>query len=181
MNGYDQLFQPMTWPDGPTIVQFESGPPPPEHLISNVNAVPVTTNGQWVVIQLAGGEWEIPGGTVEAGEPPLVALQRELLEEADAKIQSATYIGALRMESQAEKPFRPHLPHPVAYRAVYLCEVLLIGPPQIPVVGGEQVTAVKQYTLAEAMACFTSMDRGELAKLYRFAAAHHESIQSSFL
>lgn len=72
------------------------------------------------------------------------------------------YIGALRMESQAEKSFRPHLPHPVAYRTVYLC-------------------AVKQCTLAEAMACFTSMDRGELAELYRFAAAHHQSIQSSFL
>ena len=79
------------------------------------------------------------------------------------------------MESQAEKPFRPHLPHPVAYRVVYLCEVSLIGPPQIPVVDGEQITAVKQCTLAEAMACFTSMDRGELAELYRFAAAQKES------
>jgi 8-oxo-dGTP pyrophosphatase MutT (NUDIX family) len=174
MNDYALLFQPMTWPSGPTTVQFESGSPPPEHLISNVNAVPVTVDGQWVVIQLAGGDWEIPGGTVEPGEQPLAALQRELSEEAGAQIIKATYIGALRMESQAEKPFRPHLPHPVAYRAVYLCEVALVGPPQIPLADGEQVAAVKQCSLAEAMACFTSIGRGELAELYRFAAAQRQ-------
>ena len=175
MNDYNQLFQPTIWPSGPTHVQFESSAPPPDHLISNVNAVPVTTDGQWVVIQLAGGEWEIPGGTVEPDEPPLVALQRELLEEAGAQILTATYIGALRMHSQAEKPFRPHLPHPVAYRAVYLCEVTLIGPPQIPTTDGEQVTLVRQCSLAEAVECFTGIGRGELADLYRFAAAHKET------
>ena len=175
MNDYPLLFQPMIWPSGPTVVQFEIGPPPPAHLISNVNAVPVTSDGQWVVIQLASGEWEIPGGTVEPDEQPLAALQRELLEEAGAQILKATYIGALRMESQAEKPFRPHLPHPVAYRAVYLCEVALVSPPQIPLADGEQIAVVKACTLAEAMACFTSIGRGELAELYRFAAAQKES------
>ena len=64
---YPNLFKEVVWPSGPTSVQFETGDPPPEELISNINAVPTTNNGQWVVIQLDDGKWEIPGGTVEAG------------------------------------------------------------------------------------------------------------------
>lgn len=169
-NQYPALFAPVTWPNGPVRVQFEVGAPPPAHLISNVNAVPWTSEGLWVVIQLNDGTWEIPGGTVEAGETPQHALARELLEEAGARIEWAQYLGALKMHSLAEQPFRPHLPHPVAYRAVYRCRVELIGPPQIPERGGEQVASVHQLSLAEVVDRFHRMERLELADLYRYAA-----------
>ena len=172
---YPALFAPITWPDGPIHVQFEIGAPPSEHLISNVNAVPCTRAGQWIVIQLADGSWEIPGGTVEENEAPYDALVREVLEEAGARVQSAQYLGALKMHSLAEQPFRPHLPHPISYRAVYLCQVELVGPPQIPESGGEQVVAVQPLSLAEAVARFEQIERFDLADLYRYAAGQHST------
>lgn len=162
------------WPNGPTTVQFESDASPLESLISNVNAVPVTEAGKWIVVQLDNGNWEIPGGTVEPGERPLEALRRELMEEAGALLTSAEYIGAWRMHSYAEEPYRPHIPHPVAYRAVYLCAVELVSQPQVPNAGGENVVSVKKLSLEDAEACFREIGRHELAELYRFAAARHD-------
>ncbi|MBX3052023.1 MAG: NUDIX domain-containing protein [Caldilineaceae bacterium] len=166
---YPDLFKEIVWPNGPTSVQFETGEPPPEDMISNINAVPTTNERQWVVIQLDDGKWEIPGGTVEPGEKPLAALERELLEEAGARLVSAEYIGALRMHSHAERPFRPHMPHPVAYRAIYRCVVELISLPQVPEEGGEHVVLVDTVNIDEAVRRFEEIERYELAELYRFA------------
>ncbi|MEM7129987.1 MAG: NUDIX hydrolase [Chloroflexota bacterium] len=168
---YKDLFEETVWSNGPTTVQFEAGNPPDSRLISNINAVPFTSDGRWVVIRLDNGLWEIPGGTIEIGEEPLVALRRELMEEAGASLVSTRYIGAWRMHSQAEKPYRPHLPHPVTYRVVYLCEVTLESTPQLPLEGGEQVVAVEALKLEDVIACFEQIDRFDLAELYRYAVS----------
>ena len=173
---YPTLFNEVVWPDGPTSVQFTSDEPPSEDLISNINAVPVTADGRWIVIKLENGKCEIPGSTVEAGEESLFALERELMEEAGAKLRSKEYIGAWRMQSHAEKPFRSHLPHPIAYRVVYRCEVELVSAPQIPEEDGENVVEVMALSLDEAAKCFDEIERFELAELYRFAATFNSRL-----
>ncbi|BDQ05006.1 MAG: hypothetical protein KatS3mg084_0524 [Candidatus Dojkabacteria bacterium] len=42
--------------------------------------------------------WMVPGGTVEDGENPILALKRELQEEADIEIKNYKLIGFLEIE-----------------------------------------------------------------------------------
>src|SRR5215203_623778 len=113
---YPALAREADW--GFARVQFGlCGPLPPAHLISNVNLVPFV-GAACVVIHVHPGRWEMPGGTVEPGEPYIDTLRRELLEEAGACLLTFTPLGAWRCLSPAAAPFRPHMPHPEFYRLV---------------------------------------------------------------
>src|SRR5215218_4121004 len=103
---------------GPVEAVFVPGNElPPHHLVGNVNIVPFVGDDV-VVLRVAGGRPEIPGGTLEPGEDSMAALHRELREEAGADLRSWTLIGAYRCHSVAPEPYRPHLPHPDFYRVV---------------------------------------------------------------
>jgi ADP-ribose pyrophosphatase YjhB (NUDIX family) len=39
------------------------------------------------------GTWDLPGGFLEAGEPPEIGLRREVLEELGVRVSSARFIG----------------------------------------------------------------------------------------
>src|SRR4030095_6436951 len=39
------------------------------------------------------GTWDLPGGFLEAGEPPEIGLRREVLEELGVGVSSARFLG----------------------------------------------------------------------------------------
>lgn len=169
MARYPHLFREVTWPGGPIQVRFELRETlPPADLIANVNIVP-RVGEVWLLIKLADGTWEIPGGTLEPGESYLEAARRELLEEAGARLVSFQPFGAWRCYSQAAQPYRPHLPFPEFYRLVGVGTVELVQSPENPV-GGEQVAQVELVSIETAAKRFAAIGRRDLAELYQLAA-----------
>jgi 8-oxo-dGTP diphosphatase len=120
---YPYLFNEVTWSWGPTRAKFIllEAPPPPQ-TIANVNIVP-RVGDRLLVLQHEDGSWDVPGGTLEAGESYLETARRELIEEAGAKLASFSVIGAWRCQSLATEPYRSHLPHPDYYRITGLGRV----------------------------------------------------------
>jgi len=167
---YPHLFNEVIWPWGPARARFVLlVEPPPGRLIANINIVP-RAGDDWVILRLADGSWEIPGGTLEPGEIYLETARRELREEAGAELISLRVFGGWHCFSLASKPYRPHLPFPEYYRLVGLGEIELAGTPENPA-GAEQVTTVERVSLATAVVRFNSLQRYDLAELYQLAAS----------
>ena len=77
---FPELFAPGRWgPVSGTFRLIEAEPCDAD--VANVSMVPYTAAG-WVVLVLADGRPEAPGGTREPGESIEATLRRELLEEA---------------------------------------------------------------------------------------------------
>jgi 8-oxo-dGTP diphosphatase len=165
---FPNLFQINTLESAQLSCQFELRDSPPlAKLISNVSLVPFIGD-QCLVIHLQNGNREIPGGTLEPDESYLDTIHRELLEEAGARLVTFEPLGAWYCHSSAPRPYRPHLPHPEAYRMVGYGQVELVGDPQNPV-DGEQVVGVECMSIAEASQRFLLIGRPALAELYRLA------------
>ncbi len=138
-----------------------------ERLVSNVSIIPYVEE-KYVIFQIDNGMWELPGGTLEAGEVYLEALEREVMEELGAELMIYNVFGFFECESAADKPYKPHIPHPNFIRIVGYGEVKLVGKPLNPA-GGEQVIAVEIVEIDEAIARFREIGRDDIAELYRLA------------
>jgi 8-oxo-dGTP diphosphatase len=163
---YPNLFAPTHW--ATVSLQFAlCDSPPPDDLISNVNIVPLIGD-RCLVLRFASGDWEVPGGTLEPSETYFEAVQRELLEEAGARLITFNVFGAWHCHSSTTEPYRPHLPHPDFYRLAGYGQVEIVGSPSNPE-GGEQVAAVECVSLDEAVHIFSQGGRPDLAELYSLA------------
>ena len=167
---FPSLFKKRVWPWGPIIAEFETDPEPPTELISNVNMVPYVEDGNWVIIRHGGG-WGITGGTLEPGESYMEAIERELMEEAGARLISFEYLGAWHCHSQAAEPYKPHLPWPEFFRVVGFGKIEIVADPGNPE-DGEQVSEVACLPLEEACTRLSRNpdDGPDLAEVYRLAA-----------
>ena len=163
---FPELFAPGRWgPVSWTFRLIEAEPCDAD--VANVSMVPYTAAG-WVVLVLADGRPEAPGGTREPGEPTEATLRRELVEEAGARLESFQPFGVWDCVSAAEAPYRPHLPHPRFQRLAGVGRVELVSTPTIG--DGEDVVEVLTVSLEEAQGRFRAHGRGDLADLYGLAA-----------
>ncbi len=116
--------------------------PAPEEFVSRLHLVAVTTDGMIVICRSEQGGRFLPGGTREPGESLNDLARRELMEEAGALLDGEPrYFSAHVADSDRNKPYRPHLPHPRAYWAYAIADVHVVGAPTNPA-DGETVVEV---------------------------------------
>lgn len=164
---FPELFTVVHWGEVSAVFELAASMPPAQ-LIANVNCVPFVGDHA-VLVRLAGGQPELPGGTLEPGENVRTALSRELREEAGARLLSFTLIGFWRCHSRAGAPYRSHLPHPDFIRIVGYGDVDIVSAPLNPT-GGEQVDAVDVLSVAQVANVFRRWNRPDLAALYQLAS-----------
>lgn len=71
---------------------------PPRELTTQVYGVCFTEHRKIVLVTTGDGRWNLPGGRPEQGESLEAALEREVWEEARARVVRSTYIGCQQVE-----------------------------------------------------------------------------------
>ena len=162
---FPHLFQERVWPFGPTCAVFELGAEPPAELIGQVSMAPYIGD-KWLIIRYQDGCW-FPGGHLEPGETYMQTIQREMREEAGARLVSFVLFGAWRCRSLASRPHRPYVPHPVSHWVMGYGEVELVEKPE------NGVLEAVALPLEEAcQRLWHTADIGpQLVEIYRLAAA----------
>jgi 8-oxo-dGTP diphosphatase len=143
---------------------------PPDELVARIHCVAVTPDGGVIVCRSI-DEWRfLPGGTREPGETISRSVARELLEEAGARVSGDVTVFASQVaRSRNPGPYRPHLPHPLAYWAFAITTAEIVQSPTNPP-DGEQVIEVLTLPPSEAAAWLAVHDSGH-ADVVRLADA----------
>lgn len=124
--------------------------PGPDDLFARLHLVATTRQGHVIVCRSVEGWRFLPGGTREENETLVGLADRELMEEAGARMTGDLRIFAAHVaDSLCRVPYRPHLPHPRAYWGYGVTEVEVVGLPTNPH-DGERVVEVLTLPAAEA-------------------------------
>jgi 8-oxo-dGTP diphosphatase len=145
---HPSLFAPQSWGFGGIQALF-SVEPPPDELVTNVHVLGLVGD-RLVVCRDERPVWFLPGGTREAGETVAGCAERELMEEAGARLAGPLrHLGAHHVHSGLPEPRLPHHPHPEKAWLWCVADVELVGPPTLPE-GGERVVEVRLAEPGEA-------------------------------
>jgi 8-oxo-dGTP diphosphatase len=151
---YPRLFATQRWEWAGIDAKFSTTHPSAD-LVTNVHVVGFIGE-RIVVCRDARGFWFLPGGTREPAESVERCADRELLEEAGARLAGPLqWLGAHHCVSDRPAPFRSHQPHPEKAWLWATADVVLCCEPTNPA-DGEQVLEVRAVEAAEAQRLLTS-------------------------
>lgn len=98
-SGRDATSERVEWEGRVTTVSWLAPPFRPERrLTTQALGICFTADGRLVLVSSDGENWTLPGGHPEPGETLEIALERELREEACARLVSCEYIGCQRVD-----------------------------------------------------------------------------------
>lgn len=105
--------------------------------VVGIAAAAQTADGRWLLIRRADtGEWALPGGTLEWGEPLRTALVRELLEEAGVDTLDAGSLDGVYSDPDRDPRFH----------AVTVVVHVRVSEPSRPPVNPLEITDVRLFS-----------------------------------
>ena len=116
------------WGNGQLEVTFEPLAIPPRHdLVSSVFGW-VFQGNEMLLIQHRQRGWDLPGGHRKSGETFRRTLAREVWEEGGVLLDTARFIGAVRITNHGAPDPRSPYAYPVSYMACFIAEVRELCP-----------------------------------------------------
>jgi 8-oxo-dGTP diphosphatase len=104
--------------------------------VIGIAAAARTRDGRWLLIQRGDtGDWALPGGTLEWGETLRTGIEREILEEAGARVES---LGGL--SGVYSRPDRD-----VRFHAVTVVVHVVVAEPTVPPTNPLEIRDVRLF------------------------------------
>lgn len=85
----------------------------------DIRGVVFRENKILLVKELADGRWTLPGGWVDVGEPPSLAVEREVWEESGYRVKPYRLLAVFDRNLHGHPPFPFH-----AYKLMFQCDLI---------------------------------------------------------